>query len=136
MRWGKACLSIDPKRGGAPVTGEVVFQKEKVTCLPGYNLSPVPEAWNRSCFRRRGVIILSSCVPWSMAKIGRLPGFFSDYGTHRPHSYIFLIFIYLFFSAMALIGPPFFFFNFFFFFFSAMALIGHTRISFIFFLIY
>ena len=58
MRWGKACLSIDPERGGAPVTSKVVFQKGKATCLPGYNLLPVPEAWNRSGSRRRGVIIL------------------------------------------------------------------------------
>ena len=36
------------------VTGEVVLKKGKATYLPGYNLSPVPEAWNRSGSRRRG----------------------------------------------------------------------------------
>ena len=34
---GKACLSIEPERGGAPITSKVVFQKGKATCLPGYN---------------------------------------------------------------------------------------------------
>ena len=33
---GKACLSIELERGGAPVTGKVVFRKGKATCLPGY----------------------------------------------------------------------------------------------------